>query len=267
MKTKNVLAICIFTLFVVNLVYGRWPRVDPHAENYYPQSTYLFAGNDPINNTELDGRDWYRNEDGNMMWRRFQDDSYTDDGGVVWTNAGTSYLHQRKGGSAVYFTQNTNDDGTLSLSSHEFSRNEMAGFGLFHSEKAMMAAIDHHVNPNWSGYFEMVGKELAAQWTTPELVVGGLSAGVGGLQAVGQPRVNFGRNSNQVYHTFRHIDDLGISRASVQNAVHADLRQIAPSIRVGQTVNRVVSVDGESLQYTVYRLSSGELNIGRIHGK
>ena len=128
MRTKNLIAICIFTLLIVDLAYARWPTVDPHAENYYPQSPYAFVGGNPINNTELDGKDWYRNENGDMMWRRMQDETYKDDNGVIWTNAGTTYLHQRKDGSAIYFTQKTNDNGDLTLSPHGFSKNEMAVF-------------------------------------------------------------------------------------------------------------------------------------------
>lgn len=72
MRTKNLFAICIFTLLTVNLVHAGWPSVDPHAENYYPQSPYTFVGGNPVSNVELDGKDWYRNENGDMMWRRIQ---------------------------------------------------------------------------------------------------------------------------------------------------------------------------------------------------
>ena len=178
MRTKNLIAICIFTLLIVDLTYARWPTVDPHAENYYPQSPYAFVGGNPINNTELDGKDWYRNENGDMMWRRMQDETYKDDNGVIWTNAGTTYLHQRKDGSAIYFTQKTNDNGDMTLSPHGFSKNEMAVFGLFHSEKAMMAAIDDHVNPSAGSFAKMVGAEMAAQWTDPYLLTGGAAIGV-----------------------------------------------------------------------------------------
>lgn len=173
MKTKIFILICICAIFTVNLIYARWPSVDPHAENYYPQSPYAFVGGNPINNIEIDGKDWYRNENGDMMWRRMQDKTYTDDNSVVWTNAGTTYLHQRNDGSAIYFSQGTNDDGELTLSSHGLSRNEMSVFGLFHSEKAKMSAIEDHVNPSAGSFAKMMGVEMAAQWTDPYLLTAG----------------------------------------------------------------------------------------------
>lgn len=184
MKTKTLMLICIYAIFTVNLTYARWPSVDPHAENYYPQSPYSFVGGNPVKNVELDGKDWYRNEDGGMMWRRMQDETYTDDNGVVWTNAGTTYLHQRKDGSAIYFSQGTNDDGELTLSSHDLSKNEMAVFGLFHSENAKMAAIEDHVNPSAGSFAKMIGTEMAAQWTDPYLLTGGAAIGVTALGGI-----------------------------------------------------------------------------------
>ncbi|WP_302303635.1 hypothetical protein [Culturomica massiliensis] len=46
----------------------------------------------------------------------------------------------------------------------------------------MIAAIEHHVNPTTGT--PILGKELAAQWTTPELLLSGLSIGVGGWQGI-----------------------------------------------------------------------------------
>ena len=172
---------------------GRWFNADPLSEKYYSLSPYVYCGNSPIRHIGPDGRDWYSNEHGNMMWRRSGDKTHTDDTGVVWTNAGTAYLHRGKDGSGIYFSQSTNAEGEMTLSSHRLSKNEMAVFGLYHSEKAMMAAIEYHVKPTIGNLLSTLGKELAAQWTTPELLLSGLSIGMAGWQGMtkGVANTNF----------------------------------------------------------------------------
>ena len=95
---------------------GRWFNADLLCEKYYSLSPYVYCGNSPIRHIDPDGRDWYSNEHGNMMWRRSGDKTHTDDNGVVWTNAGTAYLHRGKDGSGIYFSQSTNAEGELTLS-------------------------------------------------------------------------------------------------------------------------------------------------------
>ena len=38
---------------------GRFTSVDPHAENYYSWSPYVYVGNNPIKRTDLTGMDWF----------------------------------------------------------------------------------------------------------------------------------------------------------------------------------------------------------------
>lgn len=80
--------------------------------------------------------------------------------------------------------------------------------------------------------------------------------------------VQFGNNPNQVHHTFRHVDDMGLNRNMVRSSVINDLKRIS-NIPVGKPVNRIINVSGDKLQYTVFkRLENGEYiyNIGRIYG-
>lgn len=76
--------------------------------------------------------------------------------------------------------------------------------------------------------------------------------------------VSFGRNANQDYHVWRHVEDeLGMSRQRVQDAVLADLPPVA-DLTDGLNV-RFVNVDGVRLQYNAFKLPDGTVNIGRIH--
>ena len=82
------------------------------------------------------------------------------------------------------------------------------------------------------------------------------------LQEV-NPRITFGQNENQTYHTFRHIDELHLNRESVKSHVMKDLKTL--DVPQGLPVNRIIYVDGIKLQYTVFKLDNGTQNVGRIH--
>ncbi len=76
--------------------------------------------------------------------------------------------------------------------------------------------------------------------------------------------ISFGRNTNQDYHVWRHIEDeLGMNRKSVRDAIIADL---PPTTKLSDGLNvGFVTVDGVSLQYNAFKLPDGTVNIGRIH--
>lgn len=76
--------------------------------------------------------------------------------------------------------------------------------------------------------------------------------------------VSVGRNANQDYHVWRHVEDeFGMSRQRVQDAVVADLPPVA-DLSDGLNI-RFVNVDGVRLQYNAFKLPDGTVNIGRIH--
>lgn len=66
--------------------------------------------------------------------------------------------------------------------------------------------------------------------------------------------VSFGRNANQLSHTFRHVERAGLNRSSVQRAVQADLRQSASQIVAGKPFNQTIDVGGTRVTYTAFRL-------------
>lgn len=135
MKTKTFILICICAIFTVNLSYARWPSVDPHAENYYPQSPYAFAGNNPVRNVDPDGRDWYSTTDkeGNVSYH------YTED-----------YRSQRDlkkagiEGTYIGMTGKTND-GSQYLSLFGSQVNTMTADGQKNLAAEMVANIDNAI--------------------------------------------------------------------------------------------------------------------------
>ena len=83
---------------------------------------------------------------------------------------------------------------------------------------------------------------------------------------LGLLNIQFGNNPNQIYHAFRHTDDLGLDRESVKKAVIADLSKCANQVPNGKPFNQKITVNGIDLQYTAFKLKNGTLNVGRIHG-
>jgi RHS repeat-associated protein len=97
----------------------RTPTQDPHSENYYDISPYAWCGNNPVNNIDTDGKDWYADEKGNKMWRKSQEYEYTDDNNNKWTNIGEEYI-LFNGKQLSYFQQEKNKDGELVLKMSSF---------------------------------------------------------------------------------------------------------------------------------------------------
>ena len=51
-------------------VIGRWDRMDPHCEDYYPYSPYNYCHNNPVMLVDPDGKDDYYDEQGHYLGRR-----------------------------------------------------------------------------------------------------------------------------------------------------------------------------------------------------
>jgi hypothetical protein len=84
----------------------------------------------------------------------------------------------------------------------------------------------------------------------------------------GDEDVVFGQNANQISHTFRHTDRLGLDRAEVVDAIRADLQPYLPlSMRPSDALFvGKVTVGGSELQYHAYPVNEGLVNVGRITG-
>lgn len=97
---------------------------------------------------------------------------------------------------------------------------------------------------------------------------------LGGLGALGYINgsngvkllVQFGKTENQIYHTFRHVEKMGLDKTIVQSAIMKHFQTVYKEIKTGESLNKVITVQGQQIQYSAYRLSDGTINIGRIHG-
>ena len=135
-------------------------------------------------------------------------------------------------------------------------------------------AIGHEVSARWNRIDQRTRDQIAGTGKIVSVFVpGGSVKAIRGLKEartrnaatnVVPDNVYFGRNANQDYHVWRHVEDeLGMSRLRVQDAVVADLPPVA-GLSDGLNV-RFVTVDGVRLQYNVFKLPDGTVNIGRIH--
>jgi RHS repeat-associated protein len=78
---------------------GRWHAIDPSASNYLSWTPYNYVANNPTNIVDLDGRDWFQDKSGNIMWNNSRDKSLTHNK-KEYTNIGNtlnfefnSYIH------------------------------------------------------------------------------------------------------------------------------------------------------------------------------
>lgn len=86
----------------------------------------------------------------------------------------------------------------------------------------------------------------------------------GGAEVAAAPEISFGRNVNQIFHTFRHVEGAGLNREVVQRAVLSDLRVSASRIEAGAPFNQTITVGGRDITYTAFKLENGAINVGRI---
>ncbi|MBW6480547.1 MAG: hypothetical protein K0B37_14055 [Bacteroidales bacterium] len=100
---------------------GRWHSVDPHAENYTPVSPYAYVGNNPIVRIDPDGRDWYEDKEGNILFdqnlSKDNHETYMQENGIegkYWGTTGFS-INEESGLSIAYFSDGTSKEGLWQL--------------------------------------------------------------------------------------------------------------------------------------------------------
>ncbi|HEY0199868.1 MAG TPA: RHS repeat-associated core domain-containing protein [Rhodanobacter sp.] len=96
---------------------------------------------------------------------------------------------------------------------------------------------------------------------------GGQAAGIvaGFIDGEGEAElaVSIGKNENQISHAFRYVDNLGLDRGAVTDAIQSQLStardEIVPGLNKFST-----EIDGVGVDYHAYQLPDGSVNVGRI---
>jgi hypothetical protein len=77
--------------------------------------------------------------------------------------------------------------------------------------------------------------------------------------------IRFGATEDQIRHTFRHTDQMGLDRDAIAQAIRSDLMR-RQSALLGPYITGQVRIDDIVLEYRAYRLVDGAINVGRITG-
>lgn len=107
----------------------------------------------------------------------------------------------------------------------------------------------------FSEYYATYGSGYLGKFKFPKLKVRNVKT-----------KVQFGKTDNQIYHTFRHTDQLGISRDIIKTRIESHLQLVHKKIETSKPYNGIITIGKQKLQYTAYKLDNGIINIGRIHG-
>ena len=106
-----------------------WTSVDPLCEKYYNVSPYAYCANNPVNNIDIDGRDWFRDEDGSIqynpdvcsqddlgkgqvyLWETYNDKkagiNYRNDGSILFNNETAAYIRMWSQADKHYRTKDS----------------------------------------------------------------------------------------------------------------------------------------------------------------
>ncbi|WP_455587096.1 DUF6443 domain-containing protein [Bacteroides sp.] len=108
-------------------VIGRFMTIDPLCEKHYDTSPYVFCGNNPVNAVDPDGRNWYRDNYGDLRWQEGSHaiEGYTDIGSTVSIQMGGEggYLNYYQ--NAIISISNAPKDAFETIKEHPEVQNEL----------------------------------------------------------------------------------------------------------------------------------------------
>ncbi len=88
--------------------------------------------------------------------------------------------------------------------------------------------------------------------------------GASWIGGAGKGIISFGKNANQISHTFRHVAEEGMNVRQVATRIARDVNKVGDTVKTGETVNRALKVGGQRIEYAVHKLEDGTLRVGRV---
>ena len=244
---------------------GRWHAVDPMAEMYYSWSPYVYCVNSPTNYVDPTG--CFSTKFGAWLYKLFNggDQILKDKGGEYFVS--TQVEHS---GDEIGATVNRRFDWNGRNTGRNLAVEKQWDVYIADTKFQELCATHGMEYVRTENQSDAVAGMLQPAMQTiipvPFIKSGNaLINAVRGQKNVTTPVIRFGGNANQVYHTFRHTDALGLDRSLVQSMIRTHFETVSSQVVVGRPFNQVIRIGGRNIQYTAFKLSDGTFNIGRIH--
>lgn len=170
---------------------SRWLSPDPLAEEFPEWSPYTFSFNNPIRYVDPDGRaplDWFKNQQGRVVWFDSKAKSFADAGGNNWTNIGAT-TNQVKQSLRVPTETQTSNWGTLTgalARGKDGAGATWAAVNVRHFENSAQVNYDLDIKntgsagENVSGKTEITGIKITATVSSETNAPGTIITGVSG---------------------------------------------------------------------------------------
>ena len=265
LDTKNGLNWYDYGARQYDVAIGRWNAVDPMAEMYYSWSPYVYCVNSPTNYVDPTG--CFSTKFGAWLYKLFNggDQILKDIGGEYFVSTQVEHSGDEVG-ATVNRRFDWNGRNTGRNLAVEKQWNAYIADTKF-QELCTTHGMEYVRTENQSDAVAgMLQPAMQTIIPVPFIKSGNaLINAVRGQKNVTTPVIRFGGNANQVYHTFRHTDALGLDRSLVQSMIRTHFETVSSQVVAGRPFNQVIRISGRNIQYTVFKLSDGTFNIGRIH--